>query len=79
MPGSHGKVTVFQGNFQQNEPLNQALHPATNKEVEDLSGQNAEPRDVMGMLPPVPGLHPPHSSQLNRCHPSTDGASHNVC
>lgn len=61
MSESHGRAAVFQGNSKQNEPSNQALHPAANKDGEYLSGQNAsKPRDVMCMLPPPPGSHPPY-------------------
>ncbi|KAK1374892.1 RING-type E3 ubiquitin transferase [Heracleum sosnowskyi] len=77
MSDSRGRVAGFQGKFKQNEPS--ALQPVANKDVDHMSGQNAsESRVVMGMLPPPPGSHPPHSSQLNRFRPSTGGASHDA-
>ncbi|KAL1827128.1 hypothetical protein ACET3Z_005540 [Daucus carota] len=84
MADSQGRVAVFQGNFDQNQPSNVVFHPAANKDVDQLSGQNIhEPREVMGMLapqsvPPPAALLPPHSSHLNRGHFFSGGTSQNV-
>lgn len=83
---TRGRVAFFQGNFEQNPgvlPLSLAPLPTSNKEMEQVLGQNAmERRDGIGILAPQPLPLPPpppsHSLQLNQGNFFSGGTSHDA-